>query len=336
MSAGAWRIALLFSVISLGSAYLNGYEWLRFFSFFGSWGTIGIVLTSIGISWFTYAILRFCHQRGLTSLHELFVHLFGSKLAPSFSVLVYVILLAYLGTVIGQQAVLQADHRYALLVVCSLCFTAFWLARRGMNEMVRAAWLLLILGLACIGLIFTEQRHVPVPSLSYQLNGYWILSACYYLALHLLLSVVALLPLITRLPTPAAIRMGIGLGGLFLFFMTMLGHAALLAYWHEIHASAIPLKEILSRMIPYAAPVHTLVSLGHSGLVLAALFYGLTVPVAERYDLQLTPMLLVMSIATAAFALFPLWTEAFTSMPYTAATYCGMLILAVYCWRYKV
>ncbi len=335
MSTGAWRIAVLFTAIALGSAYVNGYEWLRFFSLFGSWGTIGIVLTSIGLSWFTYTVLRYCHQAGVTSLHQLFVNLIGPKLAPSLSVFTHVILLAYMGAVIGQQAVQFADSRYALLIVFALSVAAFWLARQGMRQIVQVAMISITAGLLLIGLIFTEQRHVPIPSLSYQLNGYWAFAACYYLALHLLLSLAALLPLASRTPGMASVRLGIAAGGFLFFMMTLLGHAVLLAYWHEINTSSLPLRDIVSMLFPSGSWMHALVSLGHSGIVLAAVYYGLAVPVVERYDLQLTPMLLVMWISTIVFAMFPLWNQAFTFYPYTAATYCGMFILAVFIWKWR-
>jgi uncharacterized membrane protein YkvI len=335
MNNGAWRIALLFSANSLGAAYLSGYEWLRFFSAYGSWGTIGIVLTGVGLTWFTYTMLRLCLQNGWSSLHEWFVHLIGPKLAPSFSVISHIVLLAHLGTVVGLQAVQYGSGRYAVLLLSALCLTAFWLARSGMSHIVRAVLLFGALGLLLVGWMFTVQRHVPIPSLFYQLTGSWLISASYYLALHVLLSLAVLLPLVSRTTDLSTLRWGMGMGGVFFFLVTMLGHAVLLANWHEINTSAQPVREILGSLLPYAAPLHAAVSLGHSCIVLAALFYGLSAPVVDRYELQLTPMLFVMLLVAALSGLLSLWIAAIHIFAYTAATYCGMFLLAMYCWKHK-
>jgi uncharacterized membrane protein YkvI len=333
MNRGAWRIALLFSAAALGGTYLSGYEWLRFFASFGSWGAIGISLTSIALGGFCYALLRYSEANAVSSLHDLYLRLFGPKLAPSFSVITHLILLAYTGTVIGQQALQHADGKHALWFIAVPCLLAFMLARQGLRTLVRGSAAVLASGLLLIVGILAEQPHVPFPSLLYQPNAYWAIYACLYIVLHVLPCTVVLLPLLSRGQDAQTIRLGVGIGALLFFLATMLGHAVLLAYWHEINTSAWPLRDILSHLLPFGAWVHSAVALAHSSLVLACFYYGMTVPVAERYELQLTPMFLVMLLTTFLFSLPALWNEGFAFLAVSAATYSGLMLLVRYCWK---
>jgi len=332
MRKDTWQIALLFSAGSLGAAYLNGYEWLRFFSLYGSWGTIGIVLTGAGLAWFTCSMLHRCLKNGWVSLHDLFVHLIGSKLGPSFSVVTHLVLLAYLGTSMGQQAVRYGSDRFAVLLLLVTCLSAFWLARGGINQIMKALLICGVLGVFLIGMIVTEQRHVPIPSLLYQRNGWWFISAVSYLSLHVLLCLTLLLPLVSRGLSLPALRWGLGIGSLLFFTVTMLGHFILLAYWHDINSSHQPLRDILTALLPVAAPIQAVVSLGHGCAVLAALLYGLSVPVTLRCELRLTPLLLVMMLACALFGTLSFWVGSIHLVAYTASTYCGLLLVAMYGW----
>jgi uncharacterized membrane protein YkvI len=333
MNRGAWRIALLFSAAALGGTYLSGYEWLRFFASFGSWGAIGITLTSIALGWFCYALMSYCEAYAVTSLNDLFLRLFGPKLASSLSVLTHIILLAYAGTMVGQQALQQSGGRHALWFIAIPCLLAFWLAQQGFRVLVRGSAVVLASGLILIGVVLTEQRHVPFPSLLYQPNAYWAMYACLYVAMHVLLCTVVLLPLLNRGQGAKSIRLGLGIGSLIFFFVTMLGHAVLLAHWHEINTSAVPLREILSRLLPFGSIVHTAAALAHSSLVLACLTVGITVPVAERNELKLAPMFIVMLLTTVLFSLLPLWREGFAFLAVSATAYSGLLLLVRFCWK---
>jgi uncharacterized membrane protein YkvI len=333
MNRGAWRIALLFSAAALGGTYLSGYEWLRFFAAFGSWGAIGITLTSIALGWFCYALMRYSQANAVTSLHDLFLRLFGPKLAPSLSVLTHIILMAYTGTVVGQQALQYAGGQHALWFIAAPCLLAFMLARQGLRTLVRGSAVVLASGLLLIGVVLAEQRHVPFPSLLYQPNAYWAIYACLYAALHVLLCTVVLLPVLNQGQGGNTIRLGVGIGALIFFLVTMLGHAVLLAYWHEINTSAWPLRDILSHLLPFGSVVHTAVALAHSSVVLACFYFGMTVPVAERNELQLTPMFIVLLLLTVLFSLPPLWSEGFAFLAISAATYSGLLLLVRFCWK---
>lgn len=333
MDKGSWQIAVLFVGAALGGTYLGGYEWLRFFAYFGSWGTIGVALTSIGLGWFGYSVLAVCHRYGLRSLHDLYLHWFGEAIAPSLSALTHFFLLAYAGTLTGQQAIQwTGDASVWLFILLPFLVASFFLIR-GWKLILSGTGFSLAAGLLVFVLIFIEQRHVPIPHLGYQMNLNWIIHAVFYLGLHFLLCLVMTIPLVGRSAHAHTIRLGVGAGALFFFIIAMLGQAILLAYWHDVHASPLPIKQILIQLLPIGDWVLALLSLVHGGIMMALLVYSLAVPVAVRHDLQLMPLILVMLAIILLFALLPLALPWSISLMASGATYCGMLLLIRFIWK---
>lgn len=332
MDKYAWQIAVLFAGAALGGTYLGGYEWLRFFAYFGSWGTIGIVGASLGLGWFGYHVLIVCHQKEIRSLHDLFVHCFGEALAPTLSALTHFFLLTYAGVMTSQYASALAAGTGAWLTIMTTLLIAFFFLIGGWKRMIAGISLMLPAGCLLLLVIFVEQLHVPIPSLGYQFNLYWLLYAFSYLALHYLLCLVFCLPLISRVRDEATIRWGVGMGCLFFFGLTMLGQAILLAYWHDVHSSPLPISFILAQLIPFGDWLYVLLSLLQIGIWLAVLIYSLATPVSVRHHLQMKPLVLVMGSTMLIIALIALILPRSSLLLATGASVCGMLLLVRMYW----
>lgn len=335
MKTGTWQIALLFSASALGGTYLSGYEWLRFFSHFGSWGTIGIILTSACLTWLGYRIVVICQANGATSLQDFLGLLFGSRTSPTLTFLTYAILLAYAGTIVGQQVYHFDAGGFSWILILIPFLFSFLLVQQGIIRIMHVACVSLTAGLLFLAILFTQQLHIPIPSFSYQLNGMWLGYACFYLSLHFLLMLTIIIPLTARLPDPGSTRMGIWIGGAIFFLLTLLGHVVLLAYWHEINTSTQPLREVIVLLLPYGSYFYAFFSFVHVIVILACLFYGLTVPLVERYQLQQTPMLLVFILASMLFSYLPLWSEIYSYLIFSGATYIGMFLLVSFGRKYR-
>lgn len=333
MDKGAWQIAVLFAGAALGGTYLGGYEWLRFFAYFGSWGTIGIVLASLGLGWCSYSVLAICHRVGIRSLHDLYLHWFGESIAPSLSVLTHLFLLAYTGVITGQHAVQLADGSLVWLFLLFPVVVAVVFLVRGWERIVSGTAFSLAAGLLFFGLLFIEQQHVPIPHLGYQMNVNWIIHAVFYIGLHFLLCLVMTMPFARHAAGEHSIRIGVFAGTLFFFLVAMLGQAILLAYWHDIHASPLPVKQVLMQLLPFGDWVLALLSLIQGGIVFAALLYALATPVAERHDIQLSPLIFVMMTTSIFFSLLSLALPWSVSLVASGATYCGLLLFIRMIWK---
>ncbi|MFD2371920.1 hypothetical protein ACFSO0_18500 [Brevibacillus sp. GCM10020057] len=333
MNKGAWQIAVLFAGGALGGTYLGGYEWLRFFAYFGSWGTIGAALVSIALGWLGYTALIVCHRSGIRSLHELFLHWFGEAIGPSLSVLSHLFLLAYAGVITGQYAAQLADGAAALLYVLLPVLIAVVCLRKSWSWVLPGLAIFLVLGSLVYGSIFIEQHHVPIPSLGYQMNLNWLVHAVLYTGLHFLLCLALTIPFASTVESPQPIRLGIGAGSLFFFLVLLTGQAVLLSYWHDVLASEVPVKLILTQLLPIGGWLHTILALVHGGVVIAALVLALASPIAERHDLHLLPLIAVMLFYLALCALLPLVLTWSVSAIVSGTTYCGLCLIICYIWK---
>lgn len=333
MDKVAWQIAILFAGAALGGPYLGGYEWLRFFTYFGSWGTIGIVLVSLGIAWLSFQLLGFCHRQQISSLYELYLHLFGEAFASSLSVITHLFLLAYVGVMLGQQSAhLIAGLSPIWVLLLSLIVTTSFLYKRW-NWIVTGTGFCLVTGLLFFGLLFLLQPHVPIPDLGYQMNGNWLIHAVSFLALHFLLILAVLLPVSGRASKAHSLRMGLGVGTALVLFFLLLGQAVLLSHWHDIHASPLPMRLISVQLLPTGGAVFALLALIQGGVLSALLLYSLAHPVTERHQLQWTPLLLVMLLAVSLFAFLAIWLPWSVSVVASGTTYCGLVLIGWFVWR---
>lgn len=333
MDKDAWQIAIVFAGSALGGTYLGGYEWLRFFTYFGSWGTIGIVLVSLGMGWLGYSVLALCQRINARSVYDLYLYLFGEASAASLSVVTHFLLVAYVGVMLSQLASsLIVGLSPLWFILLTLLIAIVFIIRRW-KWIVSGMAISLGVGILFFGLIFFEQFHVPIPSLGYQMNLNWLIHSVFYLALHTLLCVVVAIPLAGRSNSEKTIRLGVSLAAACFFVLAILGQAIFLAYWHDVHASALPTKQILMQLLPLGDWLLVLVSLAHGGIMIATLVYSLAAPVAQRNDLQFAPIVFVLLAAVFLVSLLPLalpWTVSFVA---SGATYCGLLVFVRYIWK---
>lgn len=327
MDKHTWQIAVLFAGAAVGGTYLSGYEWLRFFAYFGAWGMIGILLTGLGLAWFGSTVLSFCHRHQIGSLHDLYRIWFAEALAPGLSVLTHIVLLGYAGVVAGHDVMQLTGGAVSWLLLLITLLVAVLFLLFGWKLLVSGTAISLTAGFLLFALLFLEQRHVPIPSLGYQSNGFWVVQALSYLSLHFLLGLVVTIPLASRAAGERAIRLGVYLGSLCFFAFALLGHVMLLAYWHEVNTSPTPVGTILAQLWPLGSWLHALLSLVHAAVILATLIYALALPVSVRHDLQLLPLVLVSFGSILLFALLA------TTLPWSlglfaaGATYSGVLLL---------
>lgn len=333
MDKVAWHIAVLFAGSALGGYYLGGYEWLRFFTYFGAWGTIGIALTALGLGWFGVQLLTFCHRKQIRSVHELYYVLCGEAFASSLSVLTHVLLLGYAGVMLAHQAenlLQELSPIWFILLFIGITFT--FIIKRW-DWLVTATAISLSVGFLFFVFIFGIQPHVPIPSLGYQMNVNWLIHAVLFLALHLLISLVATLPLASRAGNERTIAFGVVTGtGIFLLF-TLLGQVVLLAHWHDAHASVLPVKQIIMGMLSGGHWLLALLSLVHGGLILATMLYSLAHPISTRQQLQMLPLFIVMLLTVFLFSLLSLAIPWSASVVASGATYCGLFLMGWYVWK---
>ncbi len=336
MNHGTWRIAVVFAVSLLGANYVTGYEWLHAFSFYGIWGMIGLCAAVSVLIWFSGRMVAICRDREIDSLSSLFGHLFGKATGPAVSFLFHVLVIVFAGGLTAEQAALFAavaglpvSLGTLVPLVAVLVLTAY-----GPRQLTRAAAGWLAFGLACaLLLVVAQQRHIPIPSLRYQLHGQWLFSSTGFVALHLPLAVTALLPFAASAGDARAAHRGVILGGAAFGLISLLLNLSLLAYWHDVNASSHPVLQVMTSLFPGSLVVYTLWAAVQAVTVIALWVHGLAAPLIDRFELRPFPVRLVCVLAIWLSTALALVSDAFASAARVGLTLLGMALLAVLAWK---
>lgn len=334
MNRTVWQIAAIYSASALGVSYLVGAEWLRFFSFYGIWGIIGIAVATLGLTWLIDQSIRLAVSRQIPSLDRFLAFLFGEKAAPTVTFLIYMLVLVYAGVSIGEVASMWTrDVTATLILLIGICAAAFLLLRVRQTRLIFFAMLLIVAAASLLIVLFLLQPHVPLPSLAYQSNGNWLLYTSFYVAFHYVFLLVILFAQIGRSPNLPKLRSGIWLGGFLLLLIISLGNITILAHWHEVNASDQPITLILAHFMSgsqYGVWVHSLLQLL---LLIAFCVYGLTAPLAEKHDLRHAPLYLLFTAVALIFSPLPFFSEWYSMIVYAITTYTGMVLLLRFLWK---
>lgn len=319
MNRTAWQIAVYTAASALGGTYLFGGEWLRFFSFFGTWGTIGLVLVSLGFVWLTAKVLLVIRETGLQSHRQFLTGLFGEKTASSLSFSLALLLLLYAGSLLQEQAkamqsVVSLSMTAGILVVAALTFL---LLRIRDSTIFTCSTVSIAGSLVLLGTVFSLQHYVPFPPLSYQLNISWLWHAIFFVCLHVLFLISAFLPdrsTERNNTSRSVIYLGAALGGLVFLVISLIGHFAILAHWHDAHSLTHPLLGILATRSPWLLYPYLLAALWQVSLLASLLIRSISQPLLTAYELRSLPVQLLFLSLAVTISFGAGWVPHFTSI----------------------
>ncbi|MGE5702205.1 MAG: hypothetical protein ACM32O_06725 [Clostridia bacterium] len=332
MNRTAWRIAILSAASALGGTYLFGGEWLRFFSFFGTWGTIGILLVSLAISWITSTVLLLLNRALIHSHVQLFALLFGEKAAPTMSFLFALCLLLQVGTAFNQQSLAitaSLGLPYAASILL-LAVATFLLVRLDGAPLLKNAGIALAAGALILIVLFFVQHHVPMPSLSYQLGTSWLWHAMFFVCLHALFLMAVFLPdqqIQEGVMDRSSILFGSIAGGFIFLVITLFGHFAILAHWHDAHSFDQPLYAIVKGLSPILIVPFLFASLLQATFLCSVIVRSIGHPLIHTHDLRSVPVHLLFLLLAVLVAFGLLMLDRFSPIAELPARLLGFAIL---------
>lgn len=329
MKSETWQIAAIFSFSLLGATYVSGFEWLRFFSYYGTWGTIGLLAAIFVLIWTGLQLSSMIRQQQIRDLNELFIWLCGPILAPTVTLLTYLVIFMYTGTALAQQISNLAGVGFlpSLISVTVACVIICWLAGLSWPRLLALSTWAALAGVLGSIFLYLNYQALTMPSLTYQLNLKWIWQAILYLSLHLILMLVIMFPLTNSAADDRSLRTGILKGGGIFAVISLLGHFAILSHWHDVHDYSAPLQQIFAQLFPGSGVAYALVGVALTLLFAAIWIYSLALPMAERLDIYLPSVILLFALVVAAIALLSLVVPGYIWLSYTAITYLGLFCL---------
>jgi len=324
-------IAALVPLALLGAGWLTGREWLLSFTYYGTWGTIGLTAAILFLTWLCTRMVAICQDRNIASLSALFIHMAGEKAGPSLHFLYQTLLLLYGGVLLTQLVlpVVHATGASPWIIVFLAASLVALLAGSSVRWLTIVAVVSLVLSLGSLILVFSEQRYIPLPSLTYQMNLQWFWQAILFSALHFMPMPAILVPLSAVAGNPETFRRSIWLGGTLTLLLALLIHLALLAYWHDIHTDRFPLLTVFSLMLAGLDRVVQFFSLLQGICMLALWLWGQTQSLAIRHEINHWPLVISFILLLVIFAVPPLLSHSsLLSFVLTVISYAGTVWLA--------
>lgn len=324
-------MAAMFAFSLLGASFLSGYELLRYFTYYGMWGTLGLLATIYLLLQLGLVFTGILRREQISHLHELLVWLTGPVMAPTVTFLLYLGVFLYAGTAISQQlSGLTTGGVWLSALAAVLCFVVVsWLMRSGWPNLVTLSLAAVIAGLIGCLLLYAPQQVLILPSFKYQLQSAWLWQAVVYFGLHLVLMMIFLFPLTNAASSERRLRNSIWAGGAMFAVITLLTHFSILKYWHDVHDQTFPVMQIAAQLFPGAEFVYTFISLAISLLFAACALSILGSSLAEQLDVYVPSVWLLFSLIVAVIAFCMTMTRSLDWLAYTGTAIVGMICLVL-------
>lgn len=336
----AFQIGFTYIGTVVGAGFASGQEILRFFSIFGDWAYIGILVSTLLFAWAGSKMLLLGARLNAHSYRQLTAYLFGDKLAGLIDLLMMVMLfgvtvamLAGVGSLFHEN--LRIPFQFGVILTMGL---TYWTIRRGMRGILTANSLIVPIMISLISFIFlktamSSPARVAAPDSHASLT--WAASAVSYAAFNLGLAVSVLVPLGNEIKDRKSLLAGGCIGAMGLGIMLLGAHYALSMRMPGILDYEVPMAHITSSYGLMFQSLFILVLWGEIFSTLIANVYGLGSQLnSPRHPVN--GSLVIVSILTAAFFVSQIGFSNIVTYLYPVFGYLSFLLLILLIWPQKI
>lgn len=249
------QIAFTYIGTVVGAGFATGQEILQFFTRYGKWGVLTILLSTMLFIWLGTKMMLLAREIKASSYEDLNRRLFGDRIGQGLSIFTMVVLigvnsvmLAGAGSVFMEHLGLHYQTGLWITLICT-----YLLLGRGIGGVMQlnsiVVPMMLILSLA----IISNTAGTPGATRFFTLGtdssllAVWA-SPLMYTAFNLSMAQAVLVPIGSHTASRRVIIIGGILGGAGVGFMLMAGHFALSAYMPGIVQYEIPMGSIAQQL----------------------------------------------------------------------------------------
>lgn len=285
---GRWaRIASVASIFMgtvIGAGFASGQEVYHFFSRYGSYGTVGIIISSMALGWLGAMVMTLAERHQTLSHRSFFLTAIGSVLGRWSDYLITIFLVLFSGVMLAGAGALAREMGWSWNVgVFGTCLLAMVILSfkmqgiRGFNLLVIP--LLLGTGLAVGG----AGMGLPAADFSrYAMKG-WLISAFTYTSYNLVLAIPVLSSIHRIEKERQVLKWGGWIGGVGLGISALLFHFALSRSMGLLEEVELPLLPIIAVFGAIAQKVYATVLWGELFTTYIASVFGLVQRWGEIY-----------------------------------------------------
>ncbi|MDA5107103.1 GerAB/ArcD/ProY family transporter [Brevibacillus thermoruber] len=237
------QVAATYIGTVVGAGFASGQEILAFFTSYGHWGTLGILLATALFVWLGYNMMRLAQRMQTPSYDSFNQKLFGPVLGRAINLLVFLTLLGVTTVMLaGAGSVLEEQfHLPYLLGTSGTAVLAFVIIRHGLDRLL-AVNSLIVPSMLLFSLLILASGHAesPLPLTPPSTLGFMWKSVL-YVSFNLAMAQSVLIPIGYAIRETIVLKRAAILGGIGLGLMLMIVHAAMLANWDDVRLMDIPI-----------------------------------------------------------------------------------------------
>lgn len=244
------QIAATYIGTVVGAGFASGQEIMQFFTVFGWYGSVAIMISTLLFIWLGSKIMLISQRQQCFSYKDLNIHLFGSRLGWAFNGLTMIILFGTTGVMLSGAGSIFFEQfglasQLGIIFTIMLCIVVM---SKGMDGILWVNSLIvpmMLLFTAVLAFHFSKDNVNPLPDID--TTGFaWFRSAFLYAGFNLAMAQSVLVPMGREINNASAVKWGGIWGGLGLGFMLVISHLSLWYDFAAIQSLDIPLAKIIS------------------------------------------------------------------------------------------
>ncbi|THF83349.1 YkvI family membrane protein [Cohnella fermenti] len=312
------QIAFTFIGTVVGAGFATGREVMQFFTRFGHWGALMILVSTALFVWLGSKMMLTAAEIKAKSFEDMNRHLFGDRAGAWVSHLMLIVMLGVNSVMLAGAGSVFSEHlnlgyQTGLLVTMFACF---FLLRKGMSAILTINSIVVPLMMIFTSLLVAHALNGPGADrwLTLQTDASpWAawMSPLLYAAFNLSMSQAVLVPLGHAISDPVALKRGAWLGGIGIGAMLLAGHLTLSSQMPGVLQYDIPMGGIAREVGALIHWIFVLLIFMEIFTTLVADIYGLTLQLQERIHLSkmwLTLGVLLFCYTAGQFGFGPLLT----------------------------
>lgn len=302
------QVAFTYVGTIVGAGFATGQEILQFFTEYGKWATLTILLSCLLFVWLGTKMMLVAHDTGAKSYEDLNSHLFGKNAGKWISFFTLFVLIGVNSVILAGAGSVFMEHlhlSYQTGLIITLVGT-YLLLGRGIHAILQMNSIVVPLMMTLsLFILFHTTGHPGAANFvrlepDRSMFATW-LSPILYSSFNLAMAQAILVPLGSQITDRRVIKYGGILGGIGIGFMLMTAHFAMSAYMPGIKQFEVPMGSI-------AFALGAAIQLMYIFLIFMEIFstfvadiYGITLQVREH--LKVSPKLITLFIMLSCFLL---------------------------------
>lgn len=299
------QIAATYIGTVVGAGFASGQEILAFFTSYGLWGTLGIMIATALFIWLGYKMMLISSQLGTPSYESFNNAMFGPIVGKAINMMVFLTLFGVTTVMLaGSGSVLEEQFRLPYLIGILLTIAVgFLILNKGLDRLLALNSIVvpMMLIFSCL-ILATGDNVSPLPKQPPATYAF-IWKSILYVSFNLAMAQSVLIPIGYAIRDAQILKRAAVLGGLGLGFMLIISHTAMLTNWDDVRLMDIPMVYITDQWSDWLQLFFVFVLYCEIFTTLVSNVYGITQQLRELFTVDELKLYIILFTVSFAFCL---------------------------------